>query len=71
MDNGVLEIPVNNGKTFLPKLFEIAGGRILSADIKKPSLEDAFINLTGRKIREEEASKRDKLRDSVKRRRRT
>jgi len=71
LDDGVLEIPVNNGKTFLPKLFEMAGSRILSADIKKPSLEDAFINLTGKKIREEEASSKDKLRDSVKRRRRT
>jgi ABC-2 type transport system ATP-binding protein len=70
-NNGTLEVPVCNGRTFLPKLFEIAGGRILSADIKKPTLEDVFINLTGRKIREEEASKRDKLRDSVKRRRRT
>ena len=70
-NNGTLEVPVSNGKTFLPKLFEIAGARILSADIKKPSLEDVFIKLTGRKIREEEASKRDKLRDSVKRRRRS
>lgn len=69
--NGTLEIPVSEGKTFLPKLFEMAGGRIISADIKKPTIEDVFINLTGRKIREEEASSKDKLRDSVKRRKRT
>jgi len=68
INNGILEIPVNDGKTFLPKLFKIAGQMILSADIKRPSLEDVFIKLTGRKIREEEASTKDKLRDSVKRR---
>jgi ABC-2 type transport system ATP-binding protein len=70
-NNGSLEILVSDGKTFLPKLFEIAGGKILSADIKKPTLEDVFIKLTGKKIREEDASARDKLRDIVKRRRRT
>lgn len=68
INNGILEIPVNDGRTFLPKLFKIAGGMILSADIKRPSLEEVFIKLTGRKIREEEASTRDKLKDSVRRR---
>lgn len=69
-DNGILKISVPDGKTFLPRLFELAGGKITSVDIKKPSLEDVFIQLTGRKIREEEASSTDKMRDSVKRRRR-
>jgi ABC-2 type transport system ATP-binding protein len=68
INNGILQIAVNDGKTFLPKLFKTAGAMISSADIKRPSLEDVFIKLTGRKIREEEASSKDKLRESVKRR---
>ncbi|MCL4385263.1 MAG: ATP-binding cassette domain-containing protein [Cyanobacteria bacterium] len=70
LNNGILQIPAKDGKTFLPKLFKVAGVMISSADIKRPSLEDVFIKLTGRKIREEEASSRDKLRESVKRRNR-
>jgi len=70
-DNGVLKILVSNGKTFLPRLFEMAGSRILSVDVKKPTLEDVFIQLTGKKIREEEASSKDRLRNAVKRGHRT
>lgn len=65
-----LRIVVENGSTFLPRLFETLGSMITGADIKKPSLEDVFIKLTGREIREEEASRTDKLRNLVKRRRR-
>ncbi|ATW28239.1 ATP-binding cassette domain-containing protein [Candidatus Formimonas warabiya] len=67
-DGDFLKVPVPDGKTFLPHLFEAAGGRITSVDLKKPSLEDVFIKLTGRKIREEEASSTDRMRVSVRRR---
>ncbi len=63
-----IKISVKNGQTFLPQLFETFSGRINEVDIKKPTLEDVFIKLTGRKIREEEASSTDKLRSSIKRR---
>lgn len=65
-----LKISVPDGKTFLPGLFEISEGKILSVEIKRPSLEDVFIKLTGRNIREEEASARDKLKESTRRRKR-
>lgn len=68
MEGDSLRISVFEGRTFLPRLFELAGGRIISVDIKKPTLEDVFIKLTGRRIRDEEASMVDKMRNSPKRR---
>lgn len=67
-EDNSLKISVPDGRTFLPRLFELAGGKIFSVDIKKPTLEDVFIKLTGRKIREEEASPTDRMRNSSRRR---
>ena len=66
LENNELRLSVEDGKTFLPLLFQKLGEYITSVDIKKPGLEEVFIQLTGRKIREEEASDRDKLRTTVK-----
>jgi ABC-2 type transport system ATP-binding protein len=63
-----LRMVVANGSAFLPELFELIGPGATGVDIKKPSLEDVFIKLTGREIRTEEASEKDKLRAMVKRR---
>ncbi len=67
-EDNFLTFPIENGETFIPQLFARYQGRITSILIKKPSLEDVFIKLTGRRIREEEASAQEKLRGSVKRR---
>jgi ABC-2 type transport system ATP-binding protein len=40
------------GEKFIPRLFEGLTTHILSVNLKKPSLEDVFINLTGREIRD-------------------
>ncbi len=48
--NGRLEIYVSDAEHFLPKLFEIARARgveIEEVSVRKPSLEDVFIKLTG------------------------
>jgi ABC-2 type transport system ATP-binding protein len=68
VEENALTFPVENGETFVPLLFNKYAGQITSVLIKKPSLEDVFIKLTGRRIREEEASSREKLRGTVKRR---
>jgi ABC-2 type transport system ATP-binding protein len=47
-----LSLMVEAGEKFIPRLFEGLGTGILSVNIKRPSLEDVFINLTGREIRE-------------------
>jgi ABC-2 type transport system ATP-binding protein len=67
-EDNSLTFPVENGETFVPRLFNKYAGQITSVLIKKPTLEDVFIRLTGRRIREEEASSTDKLRGAVKRR---
>jgi len=59
-----LEFPVENGEKFLPHLFGFPVD-IRTLVVRKPTLEDAFIALTGRDIRAEEASTTDLLRRAI------
>jgi len=65
-----LEFPVLSGEEFLAKLagFPVEIQRL---SLQKPTLEDAFIALTGHSIRPDEASSHDLLRRMVRMRRRT
>ncbi|MBI5587773.1 MAG: ATP-binding cassette domain-containing protein [Deltaproteobacteria bacterium] len=47
-----LSVLVEGGEKFIPKLFDRLTTEVLSVNLKKPSLEDVFINLTGREIRD-------------------
>ncbi len=47
-----LAVLVEGAEKFIPRLFEGISAGILSVNLKKPSLEDVFINLTGREIRD-------------------
>jgi ABC-2 type transport system ATP-binding protein len=47
-----LSIIVESGEKFIPKIFESMETPILSVSMKRPSLEDVFIHLTGKEIRE-------------------
>lgn len=51
MESG-LAFTVESGEKFIPRLFETLSVGIISVNLKRPSLEDVFINLTGREIRE-------------------
>lgn len=64
-----LLIEVSDGEKFLPRLFNELDSKIDSVELRKPTLEDVFLKLTGRKIREEEASAKDHLREAVRMRR--
>jgi ABC-2 type transport system ATP-binding protein len=65
-NDGVLELRVPNAEQFLPRLFDgLDSSLISSIDLKRPTLEDVFLSLTGRAIREAEASGRDKMRSSA------
>jgi len=44
-----------NGDKFLPKFLREFNTRILSVSLRRPSLDDVFIKLTGREIREEDS----------------
>ena len=54
--DGQLILNVVHGESFVPRVFEIAHHldmTISAASVRKPNLEDVFIRLTGREIREE------------------
>jgi ABC-2 type transport system ATP-binding protein len=45
-----------NGEEFLPVLIREFSTRILGVSLRRPSLDDVFLKLTGREIREEEVT---------------
>jgi ABC-2 type transport system ATP-binding protein len=54
-DNG-LTFEVASGEEFLPAFIREFGTKILSVSLRRPSLDDVFLKLTGREIRQEEVS---------------
>jgi ABC-2 type transport system ATP-binding protein len=61
-DNGSLRIEVSDGAAFVPRLVREAGVEVTSVQFRRPSLDDVFLKLTGRAIREEEAGAKDHMR---------
>jgi len=55
-----LTFEIANGEEFLPNFIKEFGTKILSISLRRPSLDDAFLTLTGREIREEQVSDRFK-----------
>ncbi len=68
-ENNVLQLEIADGEKFLPRLFNELDTKIDSIELRKPTLDDVFIQLTGRKIREEEASDKDLMRQRIRMRR--
>ncbi|MEM5814169.1 MAG: ATP-binding cassette domain-containing protein [Candidatus Aenigmatarchaeota archaeon] len=64
-ENGNISVEITDGEKFLPRLFNELTSKINSISLRKPTLDDVFLHLTGRKIREEEASDRDRLRSHM------
>ena len=62
--NGTINLNVKEGEKKIPLLMEIdqkeAGFEIKSVNLRKPTLEDAFLHFTGKTIREAEASRIEK-----------
>jgi ABC-2 type transport system ATP-binding protein len=55
-DSNGLTFEVSSGEKFLPAFIKEFGTKILSVSLRSPSLDDVFLKLTGRAIREEETS---------------
>jgi len=55
-DSNGLTFEVASGEEFLPTFIKEFGTKILSVSLRHPSLDDVFLKLTGREIREEEVS---------------
>jgi ABC-2 type transport system ATP-binding protein len=58
-DNGSLRMEVPDGKAFVPRLVRELTAPVDTVTLRRPSLDDVFLKLTGRAIREEELSARD------------
>ena len=62
-----LEVP--SGRTLLPQILKGLTAEILSVTVREPTLDDVFLSLTGRQIREESVDKMDAMKTRVRRRR--
>ena len=51
--HGTIMVRVPRGEEFLPKLVLGFNGKLLSVSLRRPTLDDVFLNLTGREIRDE------------------
>jgi len=61
-DNGTLRVEVADGAAFVPRLVRESSVEVTSVTFRRPSLDDVFLKLTGRAIREEEAGSTDMMR---------
>jgi ABC-2 type transport system ATP-binding protein len=66
-DNGTLRMEVEDGKAFVPRLVRELTAPVDTVSLRRPSLDDVFLKLTGRAIREEEASAGDRNRAMARR----
>lgn len=64
--DGKLAVSVLKGESFIPRVFEVAaalGVSISGVSMRKPNLEDVFIKITGREIRDDSVSSpKDRIR---------
>lgn len=70
-DEQGLHIEVTNGAGEIPRLVRELSARVVSVSVRRPTLDDVFLKLTGREIRDDGASNREKLKGFVKRTHRT
>jgi ABC-2 type transport system ATP-binding protein len=69
-DSSGLHFEMENGEEFVPKLLKNAEVPITAVSVRRPTLDDVFLKLTGREIRAETVSDKDQLRLRVRRMRR-
>jgi ABC-2 type transport system ATP-binding protein len=61
-DEGTLRIEVPDGAEFVPRLVRSLSVTVKTATVRRPSLDDVFLKLTGRAIRDEGADGRAQMR---------
>ena len=62
VENGVVSFTVPHGEEFLPGFVSGFPLRLLSIGLRRPTLEDVFLKLTGHTIREQEADAMPQMR---------
>ena len=66
--DGEIKFEIKNSSSFIPEFIKNSPVKILSINTRKPTLNDVFLDLTGREIREETASAKDIFRSRMRRR---
>lgn len=61
-DKGELTFEIADGEELVPRIVETVTARITSISVRRPTLDDVFIKLTGHEIREAEADNKDQMR---------
>ncbi len=60
-----LYMTCNRGDTCIPELIRSLGDKVLSVKVQRPTLNDVFLKLTGKTIRDEEINSGDSVRESI------
>jgi len=63
IEDGVISFTVPHGEEFLPKFVSGFPLRLLSIGLRRPTLEDVFLKLTGRNIREQEVDSMQQMKN--------
>ena len=62
LQNGAITFSIPNGDTFLPEFIRGFSVRLLSISVRRPTLDDVFLKLTGHAIRDQEVGFREQMR---------
>jgi len=65
IQNGVVSFCVPQGEKFLPDFVRGFRSHLLSISVRRPTLDDVFLRLTGRAIREQEADSMGQMRAMI------
>jgi ABC-2 type transport system ATP-binding protein len=65
IQNGMITFSTPQGEKFLPKLMGSFQSPLLSIGVRRPTLDDVFLKLTGRAIREEEAGAKEQMKEMM------
>lgn len=63
--DGELYITVGKGEAFIPELIRALSETVLSVRLQRPTLNEVFLKLTGKAIREEEPTGMDTIKEEV------
>jgi ABC-2 type transport system ATP-binding protein len=69
IENGIISFTVAHGEEFLPGFVSGFPLRLISIGLRRPTLEDVFIKLTGRNIREQEVDSIQQMKNKARMRR--
>ncbi len=68
IQNGMITLSIPQGDKFLPKLIGNFQNPLISISVRRPTLDDVFLTLTGHAIREEGAGSKEQMRAGAMRR---